>query len=51
MHLFKKEVPGLSCAKKNILLVFTSLVLVPTTMPALTTTPEGKNEIYLAHSN
>ena len=41
--LFKKEVPGLSCAKKKYFtrFYFIGFTVVPTTMPALTMTPEG----------
>ena len=46
MKYFKKETPGLSCAKKYSFFVFNSLLSVPTTMPAPTTTPEGKKETF-----
>ena len=50
--LVKKKIPSLSYAKTIWIDVYWfSLFLVPTTMPAPTTTLEGKDEIYLAHSN
>ena len=35
----------------GLMFIHFSLFLVPTTMPAPTTTLEGKDEIYLAHIN
>ena len=47
-----KEILSLSYAKTIwIDDYWFSLFLVPTTMPAPTTTLEGKDEIYLAHIN
>ena len=50
--LVKKKIPSLSYANTIWIDVYWfSLFLVPTTMLASTTTLEGKNEIYLVHSN
>ena len=42
--LVKKKIPCISCAKNWIEVYLFSLFSVPTTMPAPTTTPEGKKD-------